>query len=257
MHSPTKIIFAGLLLTMTAGGGNAEMIALGTVKPKLTLYDVKLEPSIDVRGDVLTTAAAANVKLDVDVLFAQSLFVEKTRKLIEEKLLPKDVVAGTCTVTIDSLKDYNFYVESNTGFLNAMVSVKPCGFPHGDVSIEARLVPQADKEALGVKFTRLVVKIPFFWRTAGWFGGRDLEKEIVDKITAEARDGGFKMPKFEGGRAAFQGASLDKRGQSIVLRLRGDAQVDQPRVVKLLADVELLKNLEYSYPPKPARTSSR
>jgi hypothetical protein len=242
------VLLAALLVPADC---KAEMIELGTFKPKLTLFGAVFEPTVNARGDVITTRAAANAKLDAEALIPRAELVEKTRQIIRS-FLPRGFKdkGGSCTLNVTSLETYDVRVSGNTGFLDAAVWVDPegCNLFQGRVSMHARFVPRRENDKLGIDITRLDVEIPPYWSAPARLVGRDPRKEIAEQITKEVAGSTLKMPTFEGGRAAFQAASLDARGQSIVLRIRADAQVDQPRVAKFLTGWEPLKNLAYSHP---------
>jgi hypothetical protein len=164
--------------------------------------------------------------------------------------LPLTMEETPCTFEIISISSMTLSVISSTGDVRAAAYVAPHGCPltSGEVSVWLRFIPLAAKSNLSVKVIKCVVTVPAEWTFVAWFAGKNPKQQIqkgLEKIIAGLT---FKMPSADHVHAAFQGVSLDTKLSAIILRIRLDAQIDQPAIMEILSGSEQIKNLSINYP---------
>lgn len=240
-----------LVLLLAAPGARADMIDLGTIKPQVSLFDVIVEPQVNLRVDVLTRPAEVNVRLDTYTSIDRALLVAKARAIIEKKL-PLQFHQSDCTINITRLNALELAVSGFTGELKADVEVDPdwCWLPGtGSVRLTTRFVPHVEGTGLGIKLASVEVEVPSLWQSVARVAFRNLKAEIAARVRSfVAEHAKFEMPAIDGGRAAFQGASLDLKDGAVVLRIRGDGQIDREKAASLLRSLPQVNQLSFRIP---------
>lgn len=246
---PRALSIAALLCFFQAGASRAAPLDLGPFPARLVLYGVASDVSIEPSADVSTTAAGAHLALDARASASASQLAANIEAIAKARL-PIKVAAGPCEFSIQSLTATQISVSGNTGTFATTVAIAPSGCPlsAGSVTLSVRFVPQTTPAQLGVKITDVAVQTPFQWRFLGLLAGKSPEQQIAAAIRAQAAALSLPMPAINHARAAFQGASLDAKGDTLIFRVLADLQADRQAIVDELMSLEAVKNLEVRYP---------
>jgi hypothetical protein len=228
-----------------ATSSRAEPVSLGPFKPKLTLYGISIDAVATVSADIVTNRDGAYLRGDIFLLVDRDE-LSVALSALGNKLLPANIQKNPCTFEIQSIKLLTVSVISNTGDFHATVFVAPHGFAcplfSGDVSLGIRFVPAVAKQNLSLKISRLEVTVPPEWRFFG--AAKAIEGEVRSRLEAFV----FSMPTISHVTAAYQGASLDLKGNSFLIKIRSDAQVNQPAIMDVINKSYQSQNLSFGYP---------
>jgi hypothetical protein len=224
-------ILAVAVAALCGASAQADMLNLGPLKPKVTLFDVPFDPTLSPSVDVETAAQSASVKTDTIVSMGTAA-LNAALAAVARKQLPVEAKVGFCVLQVAELESFDLSVTGNTAILRPSVKITSdnCGLLAGSLSVEARFVPAVTPDQLSVKLVQFTANLPFFWRIAG-----DRPEKLMEaKIKEVLADKVVKMPVMNGIKAAFQAASLDAAGGNTSLRLRADAVVAQAAIMDLI-----------------------
>jgi len=222
-------LFMVAIFRFCIADSRAEAVSLGPFKPKVTVYDISLDTTVNVSADVVTHLDGAQAELNIFASLAQDELSTKLNA-IANKLLPLKISAPACKFEIQRISSLVVSVVNNTGDVRITAFVVPheCPLTEGDVSVWLRFTPTTTVSSLSLKTEKIEVTVPTEWNFVGVVLNKDPRKIIRDEIKKLVEARAFSMPSIEQVRAAFQGASLDTKANAIVLRIRFDAQINQP-----------------------------
>jgi hypothetical protein len=99
------------------------MVKLGPFKPEVVLYGFRIDPTIELMLDVVTSRTGARVKADARGFIDSATLQEKLSRIAQQRL-PFAVHANPCTLVIDKLEFLEFQVVGYTGDVRITLSRK-------------------------------------------------------------------------------------------------------------------------------------
>jgi hypothetical protein len=228
-------IMAVAVAALCGGSAQADMLNIGPLKPKVTLFDVPFDATLNPSVDIATAAQGASVKTDT-VVSMGSAALNAALVAVVRKRLPVEAKVGFCVLQVAELESLDLSVTGNTAILRPSIKIASdnCALLAGGLSAEARFVPSVTPDQLSVKLVQFTAKLPFVWRIAGDKPEKLMEAKIKEALAGQV----FKMPAMNGVKAAFQGASLDAAGGNTSLRLRADAVVGKSAIMDIIRKVD-------------------
>ena len=227
----------------------AEALDLGDVKPTIRVFDAILSPRTNLRLDIVSRSTGMRLKGDAFAR-ADTQDVQTFLARIIDNKLPYQIKSQRCNLDVDRVDLSGLRVLSNTGVLQltAHVGDTTCALPPGQISLDIRFVPKATPKSLGISIADVKSEIPRIWKVLGFMTGNDIRAAIKAGFIEMQSDLTLPVPEALGKSAAFQGASLDSEGTQMVLRIRGDMEIEQPRVASIFSSLDQVKSLSWSYP---------
>jgi hypothetical protein len=245
----SALVLAVASLLGPAAPAAAEPLDLGPFPAKVVLYGVETDVGLDVSADVSTTRFGAHVAGDATAS-ASAARLAANIEAIANGRLPFAAPAGPCVFKIVALSATSLSVSGNTGTFatTAQIETSGCPLSWGSVGLSVRFVPQATPAALGVKIVDVAVTTPFEWSFLGFLAGKSPSQLIAAAIRAQAATVKLAIPTLKNARAAFQGAAVDSKGDTLIFRLRSDVQADRQAIMDALTNLDQVKNLQVKYP---------